>query len=331
MVVGDCIRGDQGDNMSDMEYRRLGDSGLVVSVVGLGANNFGRRIGVDETRAVVDAAIDAGITLIDTADVYGDSELLLGEVLEGRRDQVVLATKFGGNLQGANGTDWGARGSRRYIRKAVLRSLTRLRTDYIDLYQIHQPDALTPIEETLSALDDLVREGLVRYVGSSNFTGWQVADADWTASNNQTTRFISAQNHYSLAERGVEAELSGACERFGVGILPYFPLANGLLTGKYARGTDAPAGTRLADRPEYFTDERMSLLDRLNDFAKARGVGVLDVAISGLAAQPAVGSVIAGATKPEQVQANAAALSWQPTDEDLTELDTIAPTRRSRR
>jgi len=166
MVVGECIRGDQGDNMSDMEYRRLGDSGLVVSVVGLGANNFGRRIGVDETRAVVDAAIDAGITLIDTADVYGDSELLLGEVLEGRRDQVVLATKFGGNLQGANGTDWGARGSRRYIRKAVLRSLTRLRTDYIDLYQIHQPDALTPIEETLSALDDLVREGLVRYVGS---------------------------------------------------------------------------------------------------------------------------------------------------------------------
>ncbi|HEY8789346.1 MAG TPA: aldo/keto reductase [Actinopolymorphaceae bacterium] len=317
--------------MSDMEYRRLGDSGLVVSVVGLGANNFGRRIGVDETRAVVDAAIDAGITLIDTADVYGDSELLLGEVLEGRRDQVVLATKFGGNLQGANGTDWGARGSRRYIRKAVLRSLTRLRTDYIDLYQIHQPDALTPIEETLSALDDLVREGLVRYVGSSNFTGWQVADADWTASNNQTTRFISAQNHYSLAERGVEAELSGACERFGVGILPYFPLANGLLTGKYARGTDAPAGTRLADRPEYFTDERMSLLDRLNDFAKARGVGVLDVAISGLAAQPAVGSVIAGATNPEQVQANAAALSWQPTDEDLTELDTIAPTRCSRR
>jgi aryl-alcohol dehydrogenase-like predicted oxidoreductase len=331
MVVGECIRGDQGDNMSDMEYRRLGDSGLVVSVVGLGANNFGRRIGVDETRAVVDAAIDAGITLIDTADVYGDSELLLGEVLEGRRDQVVLATKFGGNLQGANGTDWGARGSRRYIRKAVLRSLTRLRTDYIDLYQIHQPDALTPIEETLSALDDLVREGLVRYVGSSNFTGWQVADADWTASNNQTTRFISAQNHYSLAERGVEAELSGACERFGVGILPYFPLANGLLTGKYARGTDAPAGTRLADRPEYFTDERMSLLDRLNDFAKARGVGVLDVAISGLAAQPAVGSVIAGATNPEQVQANAAALSWQPTDEDLTELDTIAPTRCSRR
>ena len=331
MVVGECIRGDQGDNMSDMEYRRLGDSGLVVSVVGLGANNFGRRIGVDDTRAVVDAAIDAGITLIDTADVYGDSELLVGEVLEGRRDQVVLATKFGGNLQGANGTDWGARGSRRYIRKAVLRSLTRLRTDYIDLYQIHQPDALTPIEETLSALDDLVREGLVRYVGSSNFTGWQVADADWTASNNQTTRFISAQNHYSLAERGVEAELSGACERFGVGILPYFPLANGLLTGKYARGTDAPAGTRLADRPEYFTDERMSLLDRLNDFAKARGVGVLDVAISGLAAQPAVGSVIAGATNPEQVQANAAALSWQPTDEDLTELDTIAPTRCSRR
>ncbi len=317
--------------MSDMEYRRLGDSGLVVSVVGLGANNFGRRIGVDETRAVVDAAIEVGITLIDSADVYGDSELLLGEVLEGRRDEVVLATKFGGNLQGANGPDWGARGSRRYIRKAVIRSLERLRTDYIDLYQMHQPDPLTPIEETLSALDDLVREGLVRYIGSSNFTGWQVADADWTASNSQTTRFVSAQNHYSLAERGVEAELSGACERFGVGILPYFPLANGLLTGKYARDTDAPAGTRLADRPEYFTDERMDLLDRLTTYAQERGRSVLDVAIAGLAAQPAVGSVIAGATKPEQVKANAAALTWQPTDADLAELDEIAPSRRPRR
>ena len=317
--------------MSDMEYRRLGDSGLVVSVVGLGANNFGRRIGVEETRAVVDAAIEVGITLIDSADVYGDSELLLGEVLEGRRDEVVLATKFGGNLQGANGPDWGARGSRRYIRKAVVRSLERLRTDYIDLYQMHQPDPLTPIEETLSALDDLVREGLVRYIGSSNFAGWQVADADWTASNSQATRFVSAQNHYSLAERGVEAELSGACERFGVGILPYFPLANGLLTGKYARDTDAPAGTRLADRPEYFTDERMDLLDRLTTYANERGRSVLDVAIAGLAAQPAVASVIAGATKPEQVKANAAALSWQPTDADLAELDEIAPSRRPRR
>lgn len=241
---------------------------------------------------------------------------------------IVLATKLNGKMSDGPG---GQGLSRRAVMEQVDASLTRLGTDYIDLYQIHQPDALTPIEETLSALDDLVREGLVRYVGSSNFTGWQVADADWTASTSQTTRFISAQNHYSLAERGVEAELSGACERFGVGILPYFPLANGLLTGKYARGTDAPAGTRLADRPEYFTDERMSLLDRLNEFAKARGVGVLDVAISGLAAQPAVGSVIAGATKPEQVQANAAALSWQPTDEDLAELDAIAPTGRSRR
>jgi aryl-alcohol dehydrogenase-like predicted oxidoreductase len=196
---------------------------------------------------------------------------------------------------------------------------------------MHQPDPSTPIGETLSALDDLVREGLVRYVGSSNFTGWQVADADWVSRSEHSVRFISAQNHYSLADRTVEADLTGACERFGVGILPYFPLANGLLTGKYERGADAPAGTRLADRPEYFTPERLDVLDALTGFARERGIGVLDVAIAGLAAQPAVGSVIAGATRPEQVQANAAALSWQPTAEDLAELDQIAPTARGRR
>jgi len=313
--------------MVDMQYRRLGDSGLAVSVVGLGGNNFGRRLDLDRTRAVVDAALDCGITLIDTADVYGDSELLLGEVLEGRRDEVILATKFGSDLHGANGPDWGARGSRRYIRKAVVRSLQRLRTDHIDLYQMHQPDRHTPIEETLSALEDLVREGLVRYVGSSNFTGWQVADAEWTARTTGSARFISAQNRYSLADREAEADLAGACARFGVGIIPYSPLASGLLTGKYQRGVAAPAGTRLADRPEYFTDERLDRLEALTDYAQQRDVSVLDVAIAGLAAQPMVGSVIAGATTPDQVRANAAALAWQPSAADLAELDRIAPTR----
>jgi len=324
MVVGECIRGDQGDNMSDMEYRRLGDSGLVVSVVGLGANNFGRRIGVDDTRAVVDAAIDAGITLIDTADVYGDSELLLGEVLEGRRDQVVLATKFGGNLQGANGTDWGARGSRRYIRKAVLRSLTRLRTDYIDLYQIHQPDALTPIEETLSALDDLVREGLVRYVGSSNFTGWQVADADWTARTFGFERFVSVQNRYSLLDRTMEEEVVPACEQFGLGALPYFPLEYGLLTGKYHRNQSPPAGSRAAAAPSpWLKNADWDRIEALEKYAEARDVSILDVAIAGLAAQPAVASVISGATSGDQVRGNAAALRWEPTEADLVELDEV--------
>ncbi|HMC70506.1 MAG TPA: aldo/keto reductase, partial [Mycobacteriales bacterium] len=217
-----------------MSYRRLGTSGLVVSTVGLGCNNFGRRLGLDDTRAVVDAALDAGVTFLDTADVYGDSELLLGEVLEGRRDDVVIATKFGAVPLDAPA--WEGRGSRRYIRRAVERSLKRLRTDYIDLYQIHQPDKETPIGETLSALSELVREGKVRYIGCSNFAAWQVADATWTAKELGVEQFISAQNHYSLLERSVEAELTPACQRFGLGILPFFPLANGMLTGKVRRG-----------------------------------------------------------------------------------------------
>jgi aryl-alcohol dehydrogenase-like predicted oxidoreductase len=311
-----------------MRYRTLGTSGLVVSVVGLGGNNFGRRLDVDGTRAVVDAAFDAGINLIDTADIYGGqgaSESLLGEVLAGRRDEVVLATKFGMDMGGSNGPDWGARGSRRYIRLAVESSLRRLRTDWIDLYQYHAPDGVTPLEETVAALDELVQEGKVRYVGSSNLAAWQVADADSFARHAGITRFVSAQNGYSLIDRTVERELTPACVEHGVGILPYFPLANGLLTGKYRRGEAAPAGTRMVDRIESVRDRTFDRVEAFETYARERGIGLLDVAISGLAAQPAVGSVIAGATKPEQVAANAAAGDWEPSPEDLAALDAIAP------
>jgi aryl-alcohol dehydrogenase-like predicted oxidoreductase len=311
-----------------MRYEPLGDSGLVVSVVGLGANNFGRRLDVDGTRAVVDAALDVGINLVDTADIYGSqggSETLLGEVLRGRREQIVLATKFGLDMGGANGPDWGARASRRYVRLAVEASLRRLQTDWIDLYQLHQPDGVTPLGETLAALDELVREGKVRYVGSSNFAAWQVADADSVARHVGTSRYISAQNGYSLLDRTVERELTPACVAHGVGILPYFPLANGLLTGKYRRGEAAPAGTRMEDRLAQVRDRTFDRVEALETYARERDLTLLDVAISGLAAQPAVGSVIAGATRPEQVKANAAAGDWQPTADDLAALDAIAP------
>ncbi|MEU6432581.1 aldo/keto reductase [Microbispora sp. NPDC046973] len=310
--------------MTEMTYRRLGDSGLVVSALGLGGNNFGRRIDLDATRAVVDAALDAGVTLIDTADIYGESETLLGEVLKGRRDQVVIATKFGGDVNGANGPDWGARASRRYVRLAVERSLRRLKTDWIDLYQLHFPDPSTPIEETLSVLTDLVREGKVRYVGSSNFGSWQVTDADWIARTGGFERFVSAQNEYSLLDRRVEKELVPALLHHGIGLLPYFPLANGLLTGKYRRGEEPPAGTRLAGRPQYLTDARFEVVERLQEFADRQGVTLLDVAIGGLLAQPAVSSVIAGATRPEQIKANVAAAAWRPDEAALKELNEIA-------
>ncbi len=313
--------------MSEMRYRRLGDSGLVVSVVGLGCNNFGRRIDLDATRAVVDAAQDCGVTLLDTADSYGDSEEFLGEVLQGRRDDFVVATKFGMDLHGALGDDGGARGSRRYVRKAVERSLRRLRTDWVDLYQLHRPDPLTPVEETLSALTDLVREGKVRYLGSSNLSGWQVADADWTARTSGFERFVSAQNEYSLLERDVEVDLVPACEHFGVGLLPYFPLANGLLTGKYRRDAPPPEGTRLHGRTDYLTDARLDAVEALTGFASERGVGLLDVAIGGLAARPAVASVIAGATRPEQVRANVAAGAWVPEDGDDEVVDALVDGR----
>jgi aryl-alcohol dehydrogenase-like predicted oxidoreductase len=311
-----------------MRYQPLGDSGLVVSVVGLGANNFGRRLDLDGTRAVVHAALDEGITLVDTADIYGNqggSESLLGEVLQGRRDDVVLATKFGMDMGGANGPDWGARSSRRYVRLAIEASLRRLQTDWIDLYQLHQPDGITPLDETLAALDELVDEGKVRYIGSSNFAAWQVADADSIAQHAGASRYVSAQNGYSLLDRTVERELTPACVAHGVGVLPYFPLANGLLTGKYRRGEAAPAGTRMEERLDAVRDRTFDRIEALEAYALERGLTLLDVAIAGLAAQPAVGSVIAGATRPEQVKANAAAGEWQPTPEDLAALDAIAP------
>jgi aryl-alcohol dehydrogenase-like predicted oxidoreductase len=311
-----------------MRFRRLGESGLSVSVVGIGCNNFGRRVDERGTTEVVNAALDAGINLFDTADVYGDprgsSEELLGAALGKRRDEVLIATKFGNPMDGVNGQDWGARGSRRYIHRAVEASLRRLGTDYIDLYQYHRPDPETPIAETLAALDDLVRAGKVRYLGSSNFTGWQVADAAWTARTRDGSPFVSAQNWYNLLRREVEAELVPACQRFGVGLLPYFPLANGLLTGKYRRGEPAPAGTRLAGRAaDSLEHAPWDVLDRLTGYAEKRGLTLLDVAIGGLAAQPAVSSVIAGATRPEQVRANVAAAEWQPSTSDLAELDEL--------
>jgi aryl-alcohol dehydrogenase-like predicted oxidoreductase len=315
--------------MSEMSYRRLGTSGLVVSVVGVGCNNFGRKLDADGTRAVVDAAFDAGITLFDTADIYGtphgSSEECLGAALEGRRDEVVLATKFGMDMEGLNGADRGARGSRSYIVRAVEASLRRLGTDYLDLYQIHTPDEATPIEETLSALDDLVRSGKVRYLGNSNFAGWQIADADWTARTAGLTPFISAQNQYSLLHREVETEVVPACEQFGLGLLPFFPLDSGLLTGKYQRDTAPPAGTRLAlERYQRWLDGAdWDTIEALTAYGKERGHSLLDVAIAGLAAQPAVSSVIAGATTPEQVRANAAAGAWRLTPEDVAALDDV--------
>jgi aryl-alcohol dehydrogenase-like predicted oxidoreductase len=316
---------------SSPDHRPLGTSGLVVSRVGLGCNNFGLRIGADEARAVIDAALDEGITLFDTSDSYGASEEIIGAALsDGRRDRVVLATKFGSDLKGANGPDWGARGSRRYIRRAVERSLRRLRTDWIDLYQLHWPDPVTPMEETLAALTELVREGKVRYIGSSNLAAWQVADADWLARTRGGEHFVSAQNRYSLLDREIEADLAPACEHFGVGLLPYFPLASGMLTGKYRRGEAPPEGSRFAawGMTSQLSDDRFDVVDRLEAFAAERSLTLLDVAIGGLAAQPAVGSVIAGATSPDQVKANVAAGAWRPTADDLVALDAAAPTPR---
>ena len=292
-----------------MRYRQLGNSGLTVSVVGLGCNNFGGRIGMDASRQVIDAAIDHGISLFDTADTYGDrggSEEIIGRVLGQRRDEVVLATKFGHDMGRG---DKEARGGRRYVRMAVEASLRRLRTDHIDLYQLHSPDPRTPITETLAALDELVAEGKVRYLGCSNFAAWQVADADWEARAGGFERFVSAQNEYSLLERGAEVELLAACRRFGVGVLPYFPLARGLLTGKYRRGEAMPAGTRLSGQEiDEVTFDRIEALD---GFAKERGHTLLDFAFAGLLAHREVSSVIAGATRPEQVAANVTAGEWE--------------------
>ncbi len=310
-----------------MRYRSLGESGLQVSVVGLGCNNFGGRLDVDGTRAVVDAAIEAGITLFDTSDTYGGaggSERALGEVLGQRRDQVVLATKFGHQKADMGyGPAAGAKGGRAYIRRAVTESLRRLRTDHIYLYQLHTPDPVTPVEETIAALHELVAEGKVRYLGHSNFSGWQLADAAHIAARNGHTPFISAQNHWSLLEREAEADVVPAARHFGLGVLPYFPLANGLLTGKIRQGQEIPPGSRLAGREGYVTQEKLAKVEALISWAQDHGVTILDVAISALAAQPGCSSVIAGAMTPEQVKANAAASEWTPSAAELAEIDRI--------
>src|SRR5579884_3123837 len=310
-----------------MEYRRLGRSGLKVSVVGLGTNNFGRRMDRARSIAVVRAALDHGITLFDTADVYGngDSETFLGEALQGRRQDAIIATKFASPM--GEGPYQGG-GSRRYVRQAVEASLRRLGTDYIDLYQMHWYDPETPLEETLSALDDLVHEGKVRYIGSSNFAGWQIADADWIARTGGLEPFVSAQNRYSLIQREIEREVIPACLHFGQGVIPYSPLASGLLTGKYRRRKQPPQGTRLSGSPtadRILTDANFDVVEGLEKFARDQGVDVLAVAIGGLAAQPAVASVIAGATSPEQVAANVDAGTWKPDDEQRAEIDRLTP------
>jgi aryl-alcohol dehydrogenase-like predicted oxidoreductase len=313
--------------MADMTYRPLGSSGLMVSTVGIGCNAFSRRVDLDGTRGIVRAALDAGVTLFDTADIYGiepgASEAMLGEALGADRQDVIVATKFGMDMRGANGPDWGVRGSRRYIRRAVEASLRRLRTDYIDLYQLHSPDPITPIEETLAALHELVLEGKVRNIGSSNLAGWQVVDADWTAKAGGFERFVSAQNKYSLLDRDIEDELVPACEHVGVGILPFFPLEFGLLTGKYRRGQEAPEGSRLAQESSRLESAEWDRIEAVEAFAAQRGLSLLQVAIGGLAAQPAVASVIAGVTRAEQVLANAEAGLWAPTARDLAELDEV--------
>jgi aryl-alcohol dehydrogenase-like predicted oxidoreductase len=312
-----------------MDYRPLGNSGLLVSNVGLGCNNFGGRIDMAASRAVVERALDEGITFFDTADIYGGegrSEEILGVLLEGRRDDVVLATKFGHeDVDMGFGLAAGAKGGRAYVRRAVEASLRRLRTDHIDLYQVHTPDPLTPIAETLTALHELVLEGKVRYIGHSNFSSWQLAEAAHVAAELAVTPFVSAQNQWSLLDRGIEREVVPAAEHYGVGVIPYFPLAQGLLTGKVLSRDAIPEGTRLHQRSHLVTAQRLAQVEALTTLADKLGRSLLDLAIAGLAARPATGSVIAGATKPDQVSANVKAGSWTPTDDELAAIDEVVP------
>ena len=310
-----------------MQIRNLGNSGLRVSAVGLGCNNFGQRTDLETSRKVIHKAIDLGITLFDTADIYaglGGSETVLGAVLGDRRKDIVLATKYSKPMA-SDGTKQGA--SRRYIMEAVEASLRRLKTDYIDLYQQHDYDPLTPLEETLRALDDLIRQGKVRYIGNSNFPAWRLAEAEFTARAMNVPRFVSCQDEYSLLVRGIEKDLLPAAQEYGLGLLPYFPLASGLLTGKYKRGSTAPDDTRFAKAPvlrdRYLTPRNEDSAEKLQTFAQARGHTLLELAFSWLAARPQVASVIAGATRVEQVEQNVKALSWALSAEDIAEIDEI--------
>lgn len=312
-----------------MERRTLGRSGLEVSLVGLGCNNFGgmkASLDAQGARKVVHAALDAGITLFDTSDSYGvdgASEITLGEVLGAARRDIVLATKFSSPMNREKDSRFN--GSRGYIMRAVEDSLRRLKTDWIDLYQYHFPDPRTPIEETLRALDDLVKEGKVRYVGCSNLPGWQLMDAAWTSRHNKLHRMVSTQAELSLLARGAEKDLLPAVEAANMSLLPYFPLASGLLTGKYRRGEATPADSRMT--MPYFqrgmTDQRLDIVEKLIAFAEGRGHTILELAMSWLAAKPIVGSIIAGATRPDQVSANAAAIGWKLTAEEAAEVDRI--------
>ena len=308
-----------------MEHRRLGNSGLQVSEVGLGCNNFGQRLDESGTRAVVDAAIDVGIDFFDTADMYGSqlSEVYLGKALQGRRDDVIVATKCGFPM-GPGPNNRGA--SRRHVIAAVEASLRRLETDYIDLFQIHLPDPLTPIDETLRALDDCIRQGKIRYAGCSNFAGWQIADAHWTALRDHLNPFITAQNHMSLLERDVLREVIPACDRFELGMLPFFPLASGLLTGKYQRGVPAPEGTRLsapAAAARSLKDENFDRVEKLDAFARERDRSLLELAFGWLLSFPCVSSVIAGATRPEQAKANVEASTMRLSADEMKEIDEL--------
>jgi aryl-alcohol dehydrogenase-like predicted oxidoreductase len=316
--------------VSDLETRPVGGGVLQATVVGLGCNNFGRRMDSEGATRVVHAALEEGITFFDTADMYGSgqSEEMLGAALKGRREEAVIASKFGHS----SGGEGRSGGSRRWIRIAVEASLRRLDTDWIDLYQLHTPDPATPIEETLETLTELVSEGKIRCAGSSNLLSWQIADADWVARSRGFTRFVTAQNEYSLLDRSVEQAVIPACAHFDVGMIPYTPLANGLLTGKHRRGRPPVPGTRLATAPgagaqRWLTDSNFDIVEALEAFALERGASLLDVAIGGLIAQPQVVSVIAGATSPEQVRANARAGRWRPSAADLEELDRVAPRR----
>lgn len=324
------VTGCEDSGVKYMKYRHLGKSGLEVSVIGLGTNNFGGRMDFKESREVINASIDEGVNFIDTANIYshGKSEEIIGRALAGRREDVLIATKFGELWESG---PHGRGGSRKHVMDCLTGSLRRLQTDYVDLYQVHCQDTKTPIEETLHALDDAVRQGKVRYIGLSNFDPWRIADAQWSAKHNGFTQFISSQPEYSMLERGVERAVLPVCEYFGMGILPYFPLAHGFLTGKYRRNEPVPEGTRLALFPDAqerrLSDDNFDILEELEIFVQKRGRTMVELAFAWLLARDSVGSVIAGASTTSQIRQNAASADWELSDEDLEELAAILETR----